>query len=403
MRQHSIEPPAGPEAALIVDCTRLEMSPGARRRARELADGAVDWETLLGLAHEHRVKPLLHHRLSEVCADPAPPEVLAQLRDYRRYITERNAQTVAELIRLLTAFRENQLRGIPFKGAVLTQLAYGDLSVRYSADIDILIHREDIYRVKELMLAAGYRPRAALDARSEKRYIRTRHEYPFEHVESGLIVEPQWAISKKYFEFSMDFDELWSRRASVRLAGTDVPSVAPEELLIILCVHAAKDMWARLKLTIDIAWLLESNSTIDWNRVAGLAEKKGVLRVLHVGLLLADRLYGIPMPSEVRQRAGADPQADRLASYVMSHLFAPGHPAARFASDREWFHLTMRERRRDRAAIRLARAPAWIASRVQPNDQDRAVIALPRALAFLYYLVRPGRLAFRHARKHFRA
>ena len=50
----------------------------------------------------------------------------------------------------------NGINAIPYKGPVLANLAYGNLSFREFGDIDILINKSDALKAKEIMISNGY-------------------------------------------------------------------------------------------------------------------------------------------------------------------------------------------------------------------------------------------------------
>ncbi len=57
----------------------------------------------------------------------------------------------AELIRLLKIFQEAEVPVISFKGPILAQLAYGDISFRIFSDLDLLIKESDLVKVHNLL------------------------------------------------------------------------------------------------------------------------------------------------------------------------------------------------------------------------------------------------------------
>ncbi|MEO8342158.1 MAG: nucleotidyltransferase family protein, partial [Nitrospirota bacterium] len=65
-----------------------------------------------------------------------------------------------------------------------------------------------------------------------------------------------------------------------------VRGMAPEEFLIILCLHGSKHGWERLKWVADVAELLRSQ-WINWKRVFSTAAERKCHRMLLLGLALA--------------------------------------------------------------------------------------------------------------------
>ena len=62
------------------------------------------------------------------------------------------------------------------------------------------------------------------------------------------------------------------------VSGTDVSSLAMENLLWLLCVHATKHKWARLSWICDVAELLRSQPQLNWEKVIALGAELAVAR-----------------------------------------------------------------------------------------------------------------------------
>ena len=64
-------------------------------------------------------------------------------------------------------------------------------------------------------------------------------------------------------------------------------ALAPEDSLLILCVHANKHQWSRLGWICDIAEMLRSHPDLNWPVVMEQARMLRSERMLLLGLLLA--------------------------------------------------------------------------------------------------------------------
>jgi hypothetical protein len=127
-----------------------------------------------------------------------------------------------------------------------------------------------------------------------------------------------------------------------------VPTLAPEDLLLYLCVHGAKHHWQRLAWIGDVAALLRTYE-LEWGRLLDQADQTGGRRMLGLGMWLAQTLLGAVCPVDVQQRLYADPAIPGLAEEVLTRLFAtPSRSLTLAAWDRPRFYLRVRERWRDR-------------------------------------------------------
>jgi hypothetical protein len=187
------------------------------------------------------------------------------------------------------------------------------------------------------------------------------------------------------------------------LLGTTVSTLAPEDLLLALCAHGAKECWGKLKWICDVAELIRAYPNLDWDRVLTQAKQLHSQRMLLLGVGLARELLGVRVPETVLAAIQSDgasailPSVDRasriaggnralpaLMQQVCSYLFEsqPGQ-------SRQFSPTLLRLRVRDRISDQLQ---YFIWRLFVPNVRDRQLIVLPKPLSFLYYLLRPLRL-----------
>ena len=75
-------------------------------------------------------------------------------------------------------------------------------------------------------------------------------------------------------------------------------------LPLFLCIHGAKHGWDQLALLCDLAEMMSRPSGTELGRDPARAQKAGKRRMVLVGLLLIDELFGVPVPDPVRKVAG---------------------------------------------------------------------------------------------------
>src|SRR5438445_800859 len=91
-----------------------------------------------------------------------PAGVLDRLRRQAAENARRSLRLTRELVAVV---RLGQSHGIPLvslKGPILSLSVYGDIALRQFADLDVLVHRADVSRARELLLSCGYRPQLPL-------------------------------------------------------------------------------------------------------------------------------------------------------------------------------------------------------------------------------------------------
>ena len=77
-------------------------------------------------------------------------------------------------------------------------------------------------------------------AAQERAYLATGYEYTFDGSAGDNLLEIQWDIAPRFYTVEFLMPELFSRAITFELAGRRVRTLAPEDLFLTLCVHAAK-------------------------------------------------------------------------------------------------------------------------------------------------------------------
>jgi hypothetical protein len=214
-----------------------------------------------------------------------------------------------------------------------------------------------------------------------------------------MVVDLHWAVTAAVeypvhsLALPLEQAGFWSRLETVSLAGTPVPSFAPEDLLLVLCVHGSKHRWERLEWIACVAECLRARPRLDWGLLSRQARVLGSRRMLHLGLLLAHEILDAPLPPDVLARIRADRAAHALARQVRDALFAPRHAPPGIVG-RSVFYLRMRERLRDRLRYGLLLARLS----VTPTRAQRMRLSLPARLAFVHYALRPLYLVAKYGR-----
>jgi len=360
----------------------VRRTPAAADQIGRLAEKVRNWDSLVFLAEEHGMSPMLYLRLAEMCP-PVPLAVHERLRaDY-----ERNAfhglANAAELIDLLKEFDREAIPAMPFKGVVLGASAYGDLATRPAGDVDLLIDRRHLARAAALLVDRGYELKTPVDADGIPDSAES-FEYHFERHSDGMVVELRWRLdlSQPRFRRKLGIEWVWPRRCTAMLAGAEIPNLDPVSTLLVLCMHGSKHAWSRLIWINDIAQVLNSFPGIDWKEVIREAKRSGLWRSLALGILLAHRVADAAVPEPALRRFESDAAACSMAQHFEEALFdAPGSPPI----GRQPYNIQLLDFH-DRLRVFLS------LDFLRPNARDRAVVRLPKSLHALYYLVRPIRL-----------
>lgn len=373
---------ARPEDELLLCCARTCLEQDKLSQIKRLVRNNIGWSYLIQTALQHGVLPLLYRSLNEACADSIPVNILNQLRNLFIANTLRNTYLNNELFQLLQLFESHNISVIPYKGPVFADSVYGDIALRQFSDLDILVQKQDALRAVDILSSAGYKLQSELSVGKEEDYLRSQYEVFFCHKDTSCFVELHWEIVPMYFNFPIASLRLWDR---VKKNVSGFPTIQPEDMLLILCVHGNKHLWLQLLWICDVAEIVRKG--LDWERVLNQANIMGIQRIVFLGLFLAKDLLNATLPEKVANHIGTDPLVEILANKAKQRLFS--HNSSPGILKSSLFHLQAMERLRDR--IRYC---VKFAMRTNPRDWE--FMPLPNCLFFLYYIIRPIRLAAKY-------
>ncbi|HEX4002180.1 MAG TPA: nucleotidyltransferase family protein [Candidatus Acidoferrales bacterium] len=358
--------------------------PALAPEIRELAAGPIEWDYLLAEAENHSLRPLLARHLSACASEIVPAAALKRLTGAVRTNTGRCLILTAELIRLMDRFRDAGIRAVPYKGPVIAVQAYGDVALREFEDLDIVLPQRDMPRANEIVVGLGYRARFPWILSPDAASALVPGEYNYRDEARRILIELHTERTLRHFPVPPDLDDLARSFVPLTFSGHEIRTFAPEDALVMLCIHGAKDFWQKISWVVDIAELVRACPALDWGVAYRRADSWKARRILHLGLALATRMLDARLPDEIEARVTGDSAATALAAQVMRWLLAGEQ--GEFGSVRRF---SFRRRMLSgalagwRYSIRLA---------VLPAEEDWEMMQLSGRFAPLYVALRPLRL-----------
>lgn len=359
---------------------RLLLAAASGTERREGTE-ALDWQRLTRLAAAHGVAPLVLRYLG----GSAPVGALADLRREAQAASHHGLLLVSRLLRILERFEQASLPVLPYKGPTLAVEAYGKLALRPFVDLDLLVHPQDLPRATELLLDLGYDMFPKLTPARHRSFFRSECECWFDFPDHSSPVEIHWAVRERLFSFPLEVSGIFQRSRRTTLCGKEVPTMAAEDLLPVLCIHGAKHGWSQLKWICDVDRILATSPDLDWS---GMLERVRALRgerLLLLGLAVAQEVLGTRLPEIARERISADGVALQLARSIASWLWLDASETPGKLGEAS-VYLRSREDFRDR--LRYCAGMLFT-----PTLADWQALSLPDALFPFYYLYRPLRLS----------
>ena len=330
------------------------------------------WELLLERAITHGLIPLVYHRLCALDFPGVPPRIRRQLTDTYGVNAIRNDLLSQELARLLAVLSAAGVPAIPLKGMALAESLYGDLALRVSADLDLLIPPERFADCVPLLESSGYKAQSShpslirLVARYGKDFALMREwgnrKYPLQ-VHTGLV----WAGGSTERELVTD---IWSEAASCPFRGAPAYAMSPAWEFLYLAVHAARHGLFPFKWLVDLDWIVARKAP-DWSVVREKAARFRWMKPLQSSLAASAALLETPLPE----------------------VFLPLPPVKIRNADSGRLEIP----RQTLFALQLlptfSQRLQFLATRLFiPTAADCNFLRLPSSLFWLYYFLRPLRL-----------
>lgn len=379
------------EFALVAACARWPPADARHEAIRTAAHRPLDWGRVLELISWHRVAGLAYNGLTSAGIS-VPSEVAHTLRELAAGIARQNLALAAETRRVDRVLTSHGVLAGFMKGLPLAIAAYGDIAVKMSRDIDLVVDEESVDAAAACLATLGYVrtvPPPDLDDARFRRYRQRSKELVFVHAATGTVTELHWRLTDTAHRMPPLDIAGWPM--TTLPGGTRVRALAGDDLFIYLCLHGAAHAWFRLKWLADVAALLAQAAPAEIERLYRVAGPRGASLCVAQALLLCRRYFDTRLPDSLVvewQRSRRLRWLEEFASQAMvssrlverQRLGTTRLAGSRLLLGRGWHHYLTELRFLSR------------------NLDDMTAVPLPERLHFLYPLIRLPRFVWRHLR-----
>jgi hypothetical protein len=379
---------AQPELQLVLACARAQLNPDAAHGIAAAAEQPLDWFKATDLASWHRLSPVVICQVQQHAAESVPERVRLCLIERFRAHTIRNFELTKELLDILSLLEKDGVNALAFKGPVLSQQLYGDLSLREFLDLDILVHPSDAWTVIASLPAKGFEPQFILTRQQFARFQTMRSQMGLYHPAKNVLVEVHWALLTPGYTFSPVAQIPWESIQTVSIAGRAIKTFSHETQLLFSCLHQAKHNWSRLAWLMDLAALICQSPAMDWQQIQKRAGSFGTARMIRVSLSLVQRLFQVTLPTRIAEWVTDDVCSIKIAEKILKRLLLVDTTAAKPMPLDPFFRASL-ESLADRTFY-------WFDTIFRPTPLEWALLPLPEKLYPLYYPLRVGRLFCKH-------
>ncbi|MBO0602534.1 nucleotidyltransferase family protein [Sporosarcina sp. E16_3] len=388
------------ELKLLLQIMQTE-NPGYQGCLNKELFAEIDWELFLKLARHHRIYPLIYSNLSKMDEKLIPSHVLHTLSQEYKENTFQMLNLSGEMERISQLFNENGIRSLFLKGPVIADAIFGDISLRTSKDLDILVPKLDVNKTEALLLSCGYERE---ETRSPFKMDKWRsHHVCYYHSQKRIQIEIHWRLYTPPAK-EPSFDELWERKRLSTLTSYPVYFFGEEDLFLFLVGHGAKHGWFRLR------WLADIDQIIRNGKFPLLIKHQRHL--VGQALLLASQLLKTQIP-EVFVPFTVEKRSRKLAELATYYLVEMGyvsinqsskeplinhdklHPLLSKPKFKRWFTLFYY----NYSVKTNIQKVIYVLLHFYPQSADVQTLRLPKPLYFLYFPLRPFFVVWRKSSK----
>ena len=249
------------------------------------------------MAYSHGVFPLVYNTL-KIYDDLIPYEQISYMKQTYMDIVKQNMLMTSEMIKILKILEENHIDAIPFKGPILSQLAYGDVISRQYVDLDILIKEENLEIVYDLLENNKFISTIEKIFLHNRLFLEKNNDIQFFHNKKNITIELHWKLFRTRFSNRFKNQLIFDMKNKVQINSCDIYIFKYEILLVYLCMHGSKHKWERIEWITDINKLVSKEMDINWEKVFEFAKENNCLKMLKLGLYISVTLYNTSIPKK---------------------------------------------------------------------------------------------------------
>ena len=227
-----------------------------------------NWEELMRLATEHSVLPMIYEVVRK--EDPwqmLPDEMKNYYKSYAKRMVVMQSMTASFMMEIYRDFLRADIRVLIIKGMILRNI-YPYPEYRTSSDEDLLIRKEDLKNVDELLLSKGFK-------RAEMDIFKETHEISYHHMASSLHIEVHLTLfpeeSGAYGSLNREFPDIFTRCKAQTIKGQEIWTLDETQHMLYLLCHGLKHFLHSgfgIRQLLDMIMFAETyGSSIDWEEV----------------------------------------------------------------------------------------------------------------------------------------
>lgn len=344
---------------------------------------------ILNLSRHHGVFPIVYKNLNNLHSHSQirlSNHFITQLKKDYMEMSKKNMLLSIELIRIMKLMEEHGMKVLAFKGPVLSQIAYGDITLRRYGDLDILIEKKYFRFLADKLLEGNFVPLYPIETfHGDKVMFNMNNDCPFYDTKRGVAVEIHWDFFRKLALPTNKFKP-WKDTRTVTINGYKIQTLCPETHLLYHSLHGSKHVWERLEWIVDLDRFIRAIPDLDWDKILMMAKSMGAQKMFLLGIALSQRYFNTPLPDTILSLC-TSAKLEPFITYVESE-FNSDDPSP----ENSLVKLSKVVGLRDNFYYKMLTVLEFL---FRPGINERRMIILPDALFWLYWPLRPLGMGWR--------
>lgn len=361
----------------------------------------------------HRIRPVIFRILLQA---NCPEDFKARIKTELHSITLSNFSIAKETERIIQGLAKIGVTAIPYKGVAFSKQFYGDISMRESSDIDLIIDAADLEKTFPFFEGDGFHAAMSMGedyknlGRAE--FLHQNKDFCFDKIgkdgSPSFHVELHWEITHPRYlapKFLNQFDRNVIESGNLINAKCQLLQTA-EHVRAICLHHMVHDGIEYIKTLLDLGQGLKKNSELNQDDTASSASEKLALakkmeamnETYEIGAILQsiESLFGIQPHFRIETTTRTQEACVHIINYNLTSTVGR-YQRHRMFSLINHYRRTVKNRIlfiKDRSLQQTFIKHYWL-NVVSPQQAEKEFIKLPGFLHFLYFIIRPIRIALR--------
>lgn len=273
----------------------------------------IHWDDIMKESTEHKVESLVYSAIGKNSIKSIDNELI-NLWKKKTFISGvgqlRHIKNVSEF---LSEFNKENIPVIVLKGLVIRNL-YPKSELRTMCDADIWVQKENLQKVKQLLLNLGYTETVTSDK-----------DWCF--IRGNTYVEVHWSIAneKSFYNVELFEKNIWENAVEVKLGDSYALSMCDEDLMVHICMHMAahiKYMGFGIRQLCDLVLMVEKRGhIIDWDSFIFKLNQLGIYKFTTTIFTICNKLFDMKIPNKMES---LNKKSDKYVELLIEEIFASG-------------------------------------------------------------------------------